>query len=632
MHQTLIALGNEIQKQQGEWDNSVETPKFEEKTRSGDSITNYVLVVVFDIDKQSIIIDNDGLRAFNPKDSPVRYRNLNSELWGRRGDPWMITCSYPKKLPILQKSIFGKPDEDIGQGLFMKSLVASFPESRESLFYKALEKCYTLRNLEFGENTKGYNLFESDNISSKIELTKNHKIVQLTVAIKSIELGIEKPTLLCNLDGYDFFIKRRFLEKPVGRLHSNDKLCYISGKKTPDIGLPSFPDREDMNNIFVTTTINYASNLEKKSFSNNYQIDQNIQKALNNGSNYIRGKLGNQRCSVRIANTEHFIIPTYLNYDGLDIKSEMDNIQKLSEWVFTTKELDNLIEGLENIGDIKLFWINYIAYSSDGNSVKVINHIKDVSSTWMRKIVDTDTKLVKMFAHFFNQSKLNLSTIYFSIPVRKDHEQKNDALKLLSQILEQRKIFRQKIFIHFTELILCHWFERYRSYSNITFKSENFDYVIRDSIIKYLFLLKLLKLLNLINMEENEMPGNGNQDSNKKLNQFFKEMGYSPQQESLYWLGKMVSKVGTAQYKKGHQQKPVLNKINYNGMDFSKIQRLYVDVFELATQYKIANEISFYSNKFSKNFPADEKLWKITPQESVFYILSGYSLYFENNQ
>lgn len=133
-------------------------------------------------------------------------------------------------------------------------------------------------------------------------------------------------------------------------------------------------------------------------------------------------------------------------------------------------------------------------------------------------------------------------------------------------------------------------------------------------------------------MEENEKPLKESVECTDKLQQFFNDMGYSPQQQALYWLGRIINKVGTAQYKKGHQQKPVLNKINYNGMDHSKIQRLYVDAFELANQYKIANEINFFSKMFTKDFPADEILWMITPQESVFYILSGFSLYFDNNQ
>ena len=628
MLNTLIALGKEIAQQQGEWDNLVEIPRFDEKNKDDEPIINYVLVVTFDIDEQTINFKN-GTHSFGVDSSPIKYRNINSELWGRRGDPWMITCSYPKKLPILQKSIFGKPEEETGQGLFQKSLLRSYTEAKETIFYKALEACYSLRNVLIDEEMKGIDVLNSEYISEKISLPKNHKVVLLTIAIKSESLGIAESTLLCQLDGYDFYIKKNFSKGSIPENGNDEKLCYISGKRSSNVALPFFPDREDLNNIFVTTTINYANNLDKKAFANNYQIDIDVQKALQNGSNYIRGKLNNQRCSVRIANTEHFIIPTFLDPENVDIKFELDHIQKLSEWVFSSKQLDNLIEGLRS--DNTLYWINYIAYASDGNSVKVINHIKDVSSVWFRNIVQKDIEQSNLISNYFNQKRSNLSTIYYAIPIRKDHEQKNDALKLLSQVLEQRKVSKQKLFSHFIELILCHYYGRYRSYSNITPHPERFDFAIRDSVIKYQFLINLLKSLNLTDMEEIEKTATDGNDSPDKLKEFFEDMGYSHQQQSLYWLGRIVWRIGKAQMDKGHIQMPILNKINYNGMDYSKIQRLFIDTFELATQYQISKEIKFSSNLFQQYFPGDIKLWKITSQESVFYILSGFSLYINNN-
>lgn len=633
MLNTLVALGKEIAQQQGEWDNLVEIPKFEEKNNDEEPITNYVLIVTFDVDEQTINFKN-GTHSFGVKTSSIKYRNINSELWGRRGDPWMVTCTYPKKLPILQKSIFGKPEEDIGKGLFQKSLLRSYPDAKDTLFYRALEACYSLRNVQIDRERKGIDVLVSEYISEKISLPRNHKIVLLTVAIKAESLGIIEPTLLCQLDGYDLYIKRNFSKGSISVNGNEEKLCYVTGKRSLNVALPTFPDREDMNNIFVTTTINYASNFEKKAFTNNYQIDIDIQKALRNGSNYIRGKLNNQRCSVRIANTEHFIIPVFLKTAEIDLKFELDNIQKLSEWVFTTKQLDNLIEGLGSESGSALYWINYIAYASDGNSVKVINHIKDVSSVWFHNIIQKDIEQSNLISTYFNQKRFNLSTIYYSIPIRKDHEKKNDALKLLSQILEQRKISKQKLFNYFTELILCHYYNRYRSYSNIPPQPERFDYAIRDGVLKYQFLINLLKSLNLTDMdmeeiEKNAVEGNDRPD---KLKQFFEDMGYSHQQQSLYWLGRIVWRIGKAQMDKDHKQMPVLNKISYNGMDYSKIQRLFIDSFELATQYRVAGDIKFYSNMFQQNFPGDLSLWKITPQEAVFYILSGFSLYINNNE
>jgi len=630
MLNTLIAIGNEVAQQQGEWDNLVEIPKFEEQTKDGEPITNYVLVATFDIDKQTIHVGND-IYAFGVESSPVKYRNINSELWGRRGDPWMVTCSYPKKLPILQKSIFGKPEEDTGQGLFQKSLLKSYPGAKETVFYKALDACYSLRNVPIEEETTGIDVLESEFISKKISLSKNHKVVMLTIAIKAEALEISEPTLLCQLDGYDFYVKNNFLKNSVLKKDDSESLCYVTGKKSKNVTLPSFSDREDLNKLFVTTTINYASNFNSKAFPKNYQINSEVQKALQNGSNYIRGKLNNQRCSVRIANIEHYFIPVFPDPENVDIKFELDHIQKISEWVFSTKQLDSTIEALGIESESSLYWVNYIAYASNGNSVKVINHIKNVSNIWFHNIVWKEKEQSDLISNYFNQRWLNLSAIYFAIPIRKDHEQKNDALKILSQILEQRKVQREKVFIHFTELILCHYYNRYHSYSNITFKPESFDFAIRDSVIKYLFLLNLLKSLNLTDMGENEKLSQEAPESSDKLQRFFINMGYSHQQQALYWLGRIINKVGTAQYKKGHKQKPVLNKINYNGMDYSKIQRLYVDVFELTTQYKIVNEINYYSKMFSHGFPADERLWILSPQESVFYILSGFSLYFDNN-
>jgi CRISPR-associated protein Csh1 len=631
MLNTLIAIGNEIAQQQGEWDNLVEIPKFDEKSKDEEPITNYVLVATFDIDQQTIVVGND-FHAFGVESSPIKYRNLNSELWGRNGAPWMVTCSYPKKLPILVKSIFGKPEEDTGKGFFQKTLLKTFPESKETIFYKALEACYTLRNVLVDNETKGIDVLDSEYISKKMTLPKNHKVVMLTIAIKAEFLGINKPTLLCQLDGFDLYVKKNFSKGIDQQTETTESLCYVTGKKSANATLPSFSDREDLNKLFVTTTINYASNFDSKDFTKNYQIDLDIQKALQNGSNYIRGKLNNQRCSVRLANTEHYLIPVFLDPENVDIKFELDHIQKMSEWVFSTKQLDSTFESLGMETESSLYWINYIAYASDGNSVKVINHIKDISSVWFHNIVRKDHEQSNLISTYFNQKKSNLSTIYFAIPIRKDHEQKNDALKLLSQILEQRKVQRAKVFSHFTELILCHYYDRYRSYSNITFKPENFDFAIRDSVIKYHFLLNLLKSLNLTDMEENEKPIPETVESTDKLQQFFIDMGYSTQQQALYWLGRIINKVGTAQYKKGHQQKPVLNKINYNGMDHSKIQRLYVDGFELANQYRIVNEINYYSKMFWQGFPSEEKLWTLSPQEGVFYILSGFSLYFDSNQ
>ncbi len=631
MLSTLLTLGKQVSSEQDEWDNLVENPKFEEKTKGGIPITNYVLVITLDIDKETLDISNNGLRAFDSEKSKKRYRNINSELWGRRGHPWMVTCSYPKKINILRKSIFGTPNDAKKSGLFLESILQSFPEAAESLFCNALKSCYTLKDKQIDSNgTTVADCFnDTEHISKQISLSKNHKVVMLSLAIKDASLGLTEPTLLCDLEGYDFYVQKRF-GKTGNQDNARESLCYITGQKSNDAISPDFSDREDLNKLFVKTTINYANNFNKSLYNNNYQLDSENRDFLQISSNYIRGKLNNKRCSVRIANVEHYIIPVFLDSANVDIKGELDYLQEMSEWVFSTRKLENLFTALEVETELGFYCVNYIAYESDGNSVKVTNHIKDVSNTWLNHIIEENKNQSDFISKYIGQNYYyNLSSISTAIPVRKEHEKTNVALKLLSQILEQLPINREQLFSHFVELILCHYYQRHKSYTNI-YEYENFDKAVFDSVTKYLYTFNLLKSLNLIDMEENKLGNNKTsefEENSNKIEQFFSEMGYSQQQQSLYWLGRMVNTIGRAQFNKNHKNKPVLNKINYNGMDYSKIKQLFVDVFELANHYNVVDNINFSSKQFTEKFPADEDMWQLTPQESVFYILSGYSLF-----
>ena len=85
---------------------------------------------------------------------------------------------------------------------------------------------------------------------------------------------------------------------------------------------------------------------------------------------------------------------------------------------------------------------------------------------------------------------------------KKDKEKKNAALALFKAILEQRKTDPQQLYKHFTELILCHWYGRYKAYGNI-YQNENFYFAARNAVFQYHALLYILKQLNLLKGMEN---------------------------------------------------------------------------------------------------------------------------------
>lgn len=121
-------------------------------------------------------------------------------------------------------------------------------------------------------------------------------------------------------------------------------------------------------------------------------------------------------------------------------------------------------------------------------------------------------------------------------------------------------------------------------------------------------------------------------DYQKQIESFFNQMAYNINQKAMFYLGRALDNIAFAQLAKNHP-KPILNKINYNGMDKDDIIRLRKDLAEKAKQY---NEIIFKGKKYNilksaeYNFISFTKYfnynnWNMNPQEAVFFILSGYS-------
>lgn len=111
-------------------------------------------------------------------------------------------------------------------------------------------------------------------------------------------------------------------------------------------------------------------------------------------------------------------------------------------------------------------------------------------------------------------------------------------------------------------------------------------------------------------------------DEDKK--EFLKQMGYDEQKAAMFLLGCMIGDIASAQSKDNKSSKPILNKLNYEGINSKKLIWLSNEVFEKMRQYDVLryNEMTFA--EFKKLLDKQFNKWSLTPQENVFYILSGY--------
>jgi len=600
MLSTLAKIGEQLLQGKGIWAQLTTEPKFDKKK------TNWLCPILFDCIEQKIRILKDDIQRFQPEESILEFRYISSELWGRRGKKCALTVE-PKNFSMLEETLFGKGAVENGD---MVRSINELPEFKDKSLYIALNELFVnlkdiKEKLDLTEFKKELNLGSQDDVVLFYSLIKSHKINN----------GV--PVQLIKLEGYEEFILQRF-----GTKHSNlEGIDYVSGNYVNNVSEANFSGRYNIHKIFQTTASNYASGFT--GFKNNFQSSQSTIAALDKSSLYVL-----ERLQIRIAGISHIAIPNFLNKDleQLDIEETELFLDRSSELLFRYNAFDADLD--KELPALTLFWINYLAFESDGNSFKILNHIKDVNSKYLCHLIEVFDRTGLDFQYYINNKyTFNLQSIYFIVPVRDGNKSKNNpALNLFKSILEQAKINSELLFRYFIELILCYRYGRYAAFSNIR-EMGSFDFAVKDAVFKYSALFYALKQLNLIDMEKEEIVKeealHSKTEFQQRIDSFFEKMGYVENEKAMFYLGRVLSSIAYAQYKKGHESKPVLNKINYNGMDAQAIMRLSLDLNEKTRQYSIHRETDFNFAKFRELF--NEKNWTLSNEQNIFYLMAGYS-------
>lgn len=656
MLQTQIRIGQQLSQGRGDWDDILDAPKIEMETKKGDPITNYVIPLIFDLDEHRV--DFGGLLEYDPDESPGRYFNIKIQGGNNKA---VYTCVEWKKLEQLRKAFFGIVDKkgvEPDRGQFADAIETSFSDLQTTPLYETLNEIFKLRpeferRFALLENTKltdseKEGLTEEDRQFLKAVATRPAERLVLVVAqIIWPEKGYTKPTLFSQIDGYQTFLKRKFIGKDTTISESEpvERLCYATGQRSLEVGELDISARYSLNKMFVTTTVNYASGWENGAFQKNYQVDKQTQMYLERGSKYLLEKY-----KTRIAGIDHCIIPQLLSRDEADIETTLRSLSRKSDLLFQFSTYQEIVGDIE-VETTNPYWVTFLGFESDGNFFKTINVIKDVSRTHFEQLITAFRRLnnewktvpgvnwasIMSMGKEQNPLEFNLFTVYALIPVRKDKEKKNEALNLFKQVLEKRPVEREKLFGYFKELILCHYYGRHAGYTNIRENSE-FDFAIRNAVFQYLAFIQILNQFNLINPMEENQPDDLEEitldatpeeqvlpDYQQKVEDFFVHMNYKPQHKALFYLGRVLNTVAQTQYKKEHKTKPVLKKLNYNGMDRDDIRRLHRDLVEKTQQYSIHRYTESTLSRFMMLF--NHENWTMKPDEALFFILSGYSFF-----
>ncbi len=658
LNQVTARIGQAFAGEQGILEPLIKQPKQKLK----DDEISYVVKLIFDISKDEIRLK---LHDQWTEDSAAEYRyfgnnsaagfqyyivrevnSLHYLLGSALSDLYLILRKHNLdnsqlglSLKVLEEKGFLELAEKKGQGKITLNKLTGTPYEQIQLADK---------KIRLDEKELGHEAF------TKLMLGEEKMKEKIALIIPEIIDEEGKSYTLSQLNDYETVVIKENNLGDSGEKEKSEsaskRICHLCGSLKADVSSSYSAkfSRSGINKIFTTTTINSSGFSNKFDHDDRYGICKVCYNHLLSGE-----KLVSQNFTSRIANEPVFIIP-----EGLTEDFEYDMIQRIErdiDQAFRPQKSLDWFRGLDNVhcDELKGYSMNLVFYRSDGNSLSVTETIEDVPVYRLVEISEVIEEIKEKAAlRGKTASVFSLARIYWIVPVRtnKKREQLDvkRVLSLYDAILSGHTIDVKTIFQYFSEALDkgTKQLEKAQidNYQNLNLRSYKgffgeraIDQFMKDTAKNYLLLLKTLERLQLIQPIFN---GEGSEKmsklvtSSEKVNLAFEEMedfleqqGFSPEAKALFYLGAMINRVGVAQYKKGHKKKPILKKIQFQGMKSREIQRLYTDVLEKLVQYEkmdlfaeslLCKLHEYCGESFTKN-------WSLDEHANIFYIMSGYS-------
>lgn len=387
--------------------------------------------------------------------------------------------------------------------------------------------------------------------------------------------------------------------------------------------------------FYMTDKIGFSSNLDGM-FIKNYNICKECYQYLMIAENFIDNNL-----NTRIGGLKTYVIPHFIfELDNLNLEEYSQYIKYSINSIANLKSLkdfqNELVRFKEYEANTNSFIIDYLFYRKPPakSEFKILKLIKDVPPSrldFIRNKMQEIDNLVDDNYESNKRLKLDLNKIWECIPIKKGEDRDSYSgfskyLDIIDAIFSDKRVNYEFLINQFAEVIRIIKFER-EGY-NIRIGQDFTDKIIQLDLLLLLFIK--LKLLEGIDVNETS---SANADEiresmlPKEISNYWSHVTLygGEQKRALFLLGYLIGEVGNAQSVTGHKNKPILDKINFQGMDVEKLIRLSNDVLEKLKQYDLLqyNEdtYSLLKSLFDKNIAN----WSQSNQENVFYTLSGYA-------
>lgn len=443
--------------------------------------------------------------------------------------------------------------------------------------------------------------------------------------VKSDEIGLytilinDQP--LCDFTEY----KQAVLEEKTGGVGSDkkkkDSKMYCSVCGASDNLSVEFPKTKLK--FYTTNQIIFAGNL--RDYGRNMVLCDGCLNKTMAGESYIINNL-----NTRIAGFTVYLIPHFVFDAGLSpekLKSISSRIINSFNTVSNIKAIGNMEDAVENLlderDDNNYFTINMVFYRASQKATKVQRLIKDVNPFIFRdinKAINSSVRLVNSAMGYDYKKVFKLENIYYLTPIRLKSGQAteyNNLLNIYDCIFTRRGMDKNVIIKNLLSAVKIEFYKK--EGFNID-KDSPINYTILDGwvYIKFLEFLGCLRGGDSLDVSELKVRDD--------IKNYIDKMAYNEQQAAMFLMGYLIGEIGNVQSRgSDEKRKPILNKLNFAGIDKPKIIRLSTDIFNKLNQEKIRQYNDVIYGEFKRLLDANMDKWKLNKHENLFYILSGYS-------
>ncbi len=522
---------------------------------------------------------------------------------------------------------------DLHNSLFLKIRgdVITKPQLLEKIMALILGLEYIIENnkLKKPEKMPNWDLFSSEEQEHFKQITKINKEDEEIVCVK------------ISVDGFELNRDNDYKKFCIERLN---KLAIDLSKKVKSTGYfsssesafeVSFP--RDSINILKSST---GSPTNKSNLlTPSYLLTEDDYYSLKLGAKKIDSEL-----KIRIAGISHYIIPEFTG--EIDIKYFQNYLRESlrNELAFSIEKYEKTEQDLILNTNSQLNAILLLGHIRGKGDIDFVNSIRIPSVIYFEKL-----------KHEFNEAKeitengirLSFQKIFYLFPVASDKSKKPDALFFYKSIFEHTPYDKNTLMNVYADLIHLYRYGQpyekagrkyYGGTVNISYTDKPEYFVkISNATLKFQVLLNLLnnlfKVKNSHTMDYSLLP--------TKTQKVFERCNYQEDKAALFYLGKLIRLAADAQAKKQkNKRRPILDKINYGGMKLMDLKWLSLETIEKLKQYEVIDYAHDYRDNdgeivkgdltmFKLFFDSAEQSWSLSDIENVFYIFSGYALYWE---